>query len=276
MKIYIDVGHGGSDVGAVGNFEGYRIIERDLNLVMAFELEKELGKYKDVETLLSRRSNDLSVQFDANGIDGSASRCNLWGTYNDQPVDLMVSVHNNGFNGKNFGHVLLTSLRHANELAFKISEQYSALGQPCMGIFYVTYSGKWIPAARYLNPQINEPDFHGIIRQTVKPNITDSIIIESMYVDNHEDVTHWVWDEGSGEYRMGRIRQLMEAVAKGIAKYYNLEPVEVAPPATEVKPVWKGIQSSSVSFDRVEGDKAIVEVVINGHITMVELPLEKE
>jgi N-acetylmuramoyl-L-alanine amidase len=185
MKIFLDVGHGGSyDRGAVGSYNGYQIIERDLNLIQADILREMLLGYENVEVLQSRLTNDGSAEYDAIGIDASAYRCNLWsGPEYGKPVDLMISVHNNAFNGNSKGHVLLTSLRKSNELAFIISDKYEAAGQPCRGIFYVTYENQWHNAVRNKPAPSKSADFHGIIRQTVNET-TDSIIIESVFADS--------------------------------------------------------------------------------------------
>lgn len=267
MKIYIDVGHSGLDPGAVGNYDGYTIIERDLNLVQANILREMLLGYEGVEVLQSRLTNDLSAPNDADGINGSSYRCNLWGTdVYGAPVDLMVSVHNNAATGTARGYDVIHSISQSADLAEFIGSEYETIGRPKHAIFTRIGAGGL--------------DYYGIIRQTVNEQ-TRSIIIESVFIDNPGEVKAWIWDEDTGAYRMDQITRLMRAVCDGIVKFYGLKaklganvPI-IEDGKIEPKPIKPfSISSVNVAFDRIEGDKAVIEIVINGHIRMIDVPTD--
>lgn len=252
MKIYIDCGHGGADPGAVSVVNGRTIHERDLNLIMAKTLQAFLDKYTGVQTLLSRQTNDLTAEYDANGIDGSAARCNLWGTYNSEPVDLMVSVHNNASGtGQARGYDVIHSMHQSDALARAIGAELDLIGRPKHAIFS--------------REGANGMDYFGIIRQTIT-NQTASIIVESVFIDNYEDVRWAVTDKG--EWDMIGISKLMLAVARGIAKFFGLvqDSTPAPQPMPEPKPVksWGGIKRVNLEVDRMEGTMAVIIVTING------------
>lgn len=262
MKIYIDVGHGGNDPGAVGQYEGFSITEKELNLIQANILEDMLQQYEGVETLKSRLTNDLSALYDADGIDHSAYRCNLWGgpEYPGGKVDLMISVHNNAATGSAVGYDVIHSVTQPSDLSEVIGREYEAIGRPKHAVFSRENDGG--------------SDYYGIIRETINDH-TRSIIIESVFVDNLSEVETWIWDVDTGKYRMDKIRQLMTAVTKGIAKFFNL--VLKAPQPTvpaDDAPLAK-IRSIAVAVEEIKGDNMIVEITINGHLRTVTVPIKE-
>lgn len=267
MKIYIDVGHGGKDPGAVGDFGSYKIIERDINLIMACRLQSELEQYEGVQTLLSRTTNNLSAPYDADGIDGSAYRCRLWGgpEYGG-PVNLMVSMHNNasGGSGAAFGYDVIYSVMQSNALVEMIGAEFERIGRPKHAIF-----------ARRGDSGL---DYFGILRDTIT-NDTTSIIVESAFIDNRKEVEKWIWDPEKGAYRMDKLAMLVGAIVEGIVKHFGLKRKAAPPepaPAPRPAPVWKGLERLSVALDRIEGSTAVFEVSINGRIHIVNHPIEGE
>jgi len=280
FRCYIDVGHGGVETSTVIKYGEHTLIERDVNLVMATALQGELKQYIGVETLLSRQSNDGSVQWDAIGVDASAGRCREWQKpeYGD-PVKLLISCHWNG-GGEQSGYQIIHSVKQPAALSFAIGKEFDGIGVIKSSIYSrQTGGGIWTSTEDQVKAPTQELDYYGIIRETIT-NDTQSIIMEFGFLDSWEDVDTWLWDIKKGEYRMDKIRQLVEAVARGIAKYFTLYKVEVKPepvpvPIPEPKPTWKGIQKLSATFDRIEGDKAVIEVVINGHIRMIDIPVKE-
>jgi len=78
-KVVIDPGHGGSSYGAAG----HGLVEKELVLEMALQLEKTLAGYENVTAVLTRRG-DYGVSF--------ADRAVM-----AKGADLLVSLHFNGF-----------------------------------------------------------------------------------------------------------------------------------------------------------------------------------
>lgn len=69
VKIYIDLGHGGTDPGAVSN--GLR--EKDLTLQIATRIKDILVGYKDVSTKMSRTGDTFP------SLSARTNEANAWG-----------------------------------------------------------------------------------------------------------------------------------------------------------------------------------------------------
>ncbi len=78
FSVFIDVGHGGRDPGAIG-LSGYK--EKDMCLLFAQDLQVALGRYPQVSVLLSRNT-DKHVSLKKRLV-----------MANTQPIDVFVSVH---------------------------------------------------------------------------------------------------------------------------------------------------------------------------------------
>lgn len=81
MKICIDAGHGGSDIGAVGK-KPFRLEEKDFNLSLALLVEEELEKRHHWVVMTRRRDRTYALE----------SRANF---ANRLEADLFISVHAN-------------------------------------------------------------------------------------------------------------------------------------------------------------------------------------
>jgi N-acetylmuramoyl-L-alanine amidase len=80
--VVIDPGHGGVDVGRVGP---NGTLEKDVNLAVAKELKRELGRNSDIEVVLTRERDDLL---------GLSERAEI---ANKVHGDLFISLHCNGW-----------------------------------------------------------------------------------------------------------------------------------------------------------------------------------
>jgi N-acetylmuramoyl-L-alanine amidase len=83
-KIFIDLGHGGKDAGAIGN----GLSEKDVVLDIGLRIKEDLLIFKDVEILLSREVDEFL------SLDERTEKANSWG------ADIYISVHNNSFTEK--------------------------------------------------------------------------------------------------------------------------------------------------------------------------------
>lgn len=150
-KVYIGVGHGGKDSGAVGY-----LVEKDVNLQMALAC-KEYLKANGVEVKISRTS-DIDKE-----LIERIKECN---EYNP---DLAVDVHNNAGGGDGFEVYHTLGGGTGKVLAQNIEEEIKAIGQNSRGLKTKANSqGK---------------DYFGFIRQIKCP----SIITETVFVDNEAD-----------------------------------------------------------------------------------------
>lgn len=152
-KVYLGVGHGGRDSGAVGY-----IVEKDVNLQMALAC-KEYLEQNGVEVKISRvdDSNKELTQ--------RIKECNTYAP------DLAIDIHNNAGGGDGFEVYHTLSGGTGKILAQNIEEEVKAIGQNSRGLKTKANSqGK---------------DYFGFIRQITCP----SIITETVFVDNQADAS---------------------------------------------------------------------------------------
>ena len=153
MKVFLGVGHGGSDPGAVAN----NTKEKDLNLSIALACKEELVRH-GVSVKMSREKDENDP------IGEEISECNAYGP------DLAVDIHNNaggGDGGEVFYH---HGGGKGKTLAENILAEIMKVGQNSRGAkIRKNSSGK---------------DYYGFIRETSAP----AVIVECAFVDNASDL----------------------------------------------------------------------------------------
>lgn len=153
-RVFIGVGHGGGDPGAVSG----GMQEKDINLEMALAMREELARH-GVETEISR-TGDRTV--------GLAEEIRLCGAFRP---DLAVEVHNNAGGGEGF-EVFRQSNGHAAAslaLAACIEKRVIAIGQRSRGV------------KKQLNSQ--GLDWFGWLRENACP----AVLCEGAFLDNAAD-----------------------------------------------------------------------------------------
>lgn len=152
-KVYIGVGHGGSDPGAVGS--GFK--EKDLNLSIANACAAALERH-GVAVKMSRTADiETTVAQDING-------CNTF------DPDLAVDIHNNAGGGDGAEVFYHHGGGTGKTLAVNILNEVAAIGQNSRGAKTRTNdSGK---------------DYYYFIREIAAP----SVIVECAFVDNATDI----------------------------------------------------------------------------------------
>ena len=166
-KVFIGVGHGGSDPGAVAN--GLR--ESDLNLTIALACV-EILEHHGVTVVMSRKTD----------VDDPISKvireCNTF------KPDLAVDIHNNAGGGHGSEVFYSRVGGRGKILAENIEKQYKASGRKSRGV----------------KTKLNKfgYDYYGFIRETSAP----AIIVECAFIDSTDYV--FVKDNASqrkfGEY----------------------------------------------------------------------------
>lgn len=152
-KVFIGVGHGGTDPGAVGV-----VIEKVANLEMALACKDYLIK-NGVEVKISR---------DGDTDDSLQSRINKCNAFNP---DFALDIHNNAGGGDGFEVYYHYKGGKSLELAKNLEEAVKNLGQNSRG------------CKTRLNTQ--GTDYFGFIRETKAP----AVIVEGFFVDNKVDAT---------------------------------------------------------------------------------------
>lgn len=150
-KVFIGVGHGGKDPGAVGY-----LVEKDINMKMAIACRNYLTA-RGVEIKMSRTK-------DENDPIGEVVReCNA---YNP---DLAVDVHNNAGGGDGFEVLHYSGGGTSKTLAANIESEVLKIGQNSRGLkVKLNSSGS---------------DYYAFIRSVSAP----SVILEGVFVDNKAD-----------------------------------------------------------------------------------------
>lgn len=152
-KVFLGVGHGGSDPGAVAN--GFK--EKDLNLVTAQACQTELLRHG--VAVLMERTGDVGVKSSL-----AISMCNEFAP------DLAVDIHHNagGGDGAEVFHHHLGG--NSKKVAGNILDEIVKIGQNSRGLkTKLNSSGK---------------DYFYFIRDIVAP----SVIVECAFLDNKTDV----------------------------------------------------------------------------------------
>lgn len=152
-KVFIGVGHGGSDPGAVAN----NVKEKDLNLSIALACRDMLERH-GVSVKMSRTKDENDPIVD------EVKECNAYSP------DLAVDIHNNAGGGDG-GEVFYSHLGGKGKtLAENILAEIVKVGQNSRGIkTRVNSQGK---------------DYYAFIRNTSCP----SVIVECAFVDNATDL----------------------------------------------------------------------------------------
>lgn len=152
-KVFLGVGHGGTDSGAIGN--GFK--EKDLNLSIALACNEVLIKH-GVAVLMSRNKDE------SDSISDEIAECNKF------KPDLAIDIHNNAGGGDG-AEVFYCHLGGTGKiLANNILTEIIKTGQNSRGTkTRVNSSGK---------------DYYAFIRETAAP----AVIVECAFVDNSKDI----------------------------------------------------------------------------------------
>lgn len=152
-KVFLGIGHGGSDSGATGN--GFK--EKDLNLSIGLACRDFLIRH-GVEVEISRTADVTS------SIQKRISQCNAFGP------DLALDIHNNAGGGDGAEVYHHYAGGRGKTLAENILAEIAGIGQNSRGTKIKKNSaGK---------------DYFGFIRQTAAP----AVIVECAFVDNAADI----------------------------------------------------------------------------------------
>lgn len=150
-KVFIAVGHGGNDSGAVGY-----ITEKTANLVMALAMRTVLERH-GVLVLLSRTKDENDDVY------AEIRECN-----NFAPV-LAIAVHNNAGGGDGFEAYCHIGGGLSRTAALAIEAEVKKIGQNSRGVKTKTGSDGW--------------DYYAFIRETACP----AVICEGVFVDTKKD-----------------------------------------------------------------------------------------
>lgn len=182
-------------------------MEKDLNLKIAQYMKEALERYPGTKVYLTREG-DQDVDLE----DRVAKA-------KEDKADLLVSIHNNAdgkLAGYDNGCTVLTAkgdykpsyAQTEQELACCILAELEDLGIENQGILLRTSENN----SRYENGSLS--DYYSIVKNSLLSEIP-GIIVEHAFIDDPEDYQKFL---SSDE----KLKQLGEADAKAVAKYYRL------------------------------------------------------
>lgn len=184
MKVYVGIGHGGTDSGAVAN--GFK--EKDLNLEIGTACADELKRH-GVTVMLSRTVDETEK------LNAKVAECNKF------DPDYCLDIHNNAGGGDGAEVIHHSGGGNSKKLALNILEAICALGQNV----HSTTPQK-VETGLKTRVNSNGKDYFGFIRDTKAP----AVIVECAFVDNKKDMQ--VIDTAAERKAMGK------AIAKGVLK----------------------------------------------------------
>lgn len=152
-KVFIGVGHGGTDSGAVGN--GF--LEKDLNLSIALSVRDELIRH-GIDVKMSREKDEYD------NLSEEIKECNSFNP------DYAVDIHNNAGGGDGFEVYYHYKGGKGKDFAESIISEVVKLGQNSRGA--------------KTRVSANGSDYYGFIRNTYCP----ANIVECAFIDNAEDI----------------------------------------------------------------------------------------
>lgn len=179
-KVFIGIGHGGSDPGAVGY-----LVEKDINLKMATYMAAYLRSC-GVEVLMSRTKDEDDP------LTEEIKECNAFNP------DLAVDVHNNAGGGDGFECYYHFKGGTSKTLAENIEAEVTAIGQNSRGC--KTRTGA------------NGKDYYGFIRETKAP----AVICEGVFVDNQADAAQADTDEKCGAFGVAYAKGVLKTLGINI------------------------------------------------------------
>lgn len=188
FKVFIGVGHGGSDPGAVG-----LLTEKNVNLVQALACRDFLIQ-NGVNVLISRLTDSNC------DINQRIKMCN------DFKPDLAIDIHNNAGGGDGAEFYYHHGGGDSKKLAENLESEILKIGQNSRGI------------KTKLNS--NNSDYFAFIRETTAP----AVIAEGCFVDNVTDVE--ICDTVTEQQEFGRAyaRAILKTLGAQYApKFYRVQ-----------------------------------------------------
>ncbi|ASA95852.1 MULTISPECIES: N-acetylmuramoyl-L-alanine amidase [Anoxybacillus] len=189
VRIVLDAGHGGKDVGAVGN--GLR--EKDLTLTIVKHIGRMLGEYEGVEVHYTR-TDDRFLEL--------SERAEL---ANKLKADYFISVHINAGGGTGF-----ESYVHPNANSATIAYQNVIHAEIMKAIGNVTDRGK--KRANY-----------AVLRETHMP----VILTENLFIDNANDTAKLKSEQFLLQVAHGHVEGIVKVF--GLKKKAKTQPQQKVP-----------------------------------------------
>lgn len=232
-KVFIGIGHGGTDPGAVAN----GLKESQINLNVGLKMKSELERH-GVTVSISRtkeENDDLSEEI---------RECN-----NFKP-DYAVDIHTNAGGGDGFEVFHTVSGGKGKEVAAKIEKEVIALGQNSRGL--------------KIKKNSQGKDYFGFIRSTVCP----AIILECAFIDNKADIS--IIDELHEQENFG-IAYAKGVLAQLGIQYKPVQAPTPPPTTSNVYRIFKDGVQQGTAYSNEDNILNIVKDSIKNNAAKIEI-----
>ena len=208
--IVIDAGHGGFDVGAVGN----GLEEHALNLSIAKHIQELLQKFVNVVVYLTRSTN---TSFTSETKTDLLARVNFAVQHH---ADVFISVHTNS--GPSSAHGVEVIAQNDSSYRYALHTESMGLANAVFnaeraaglashrGVYTWDYDDS---DAERKYPDGSIADYLSLLRNCRKNNIP-AILIENLFISNAGDASYLRSDANR--------KKIAQAIVNGIANYYHL------------------------------------------------------
>ena len=208
--IVIDAGHGGFDVGAVGN----GLEEHALNLSIAKHIQELLRGFANVVVYMTRTTNTSFT---------SVTKTDLLARVNfavQHHADVFISVHTNS--GPSAAHGVEVIAQNDSSYRYALHKESMGLANAVFNaeraIGLASHSGVYTrdygSGAEGKYPDGSNADYLSLLRNCRKNNIP-AILIENLFISNAGDAAYLKSDANR--------KKIARAIVNGIANYYNLD-----------------------------------------------------
>jgi N-acetylmuramoyl-L-alanine amidase len=189
--IFIDAGHGGKDVGAVGELDGMKIYEENINLTISLLVRDELEKRGF--TVVMSRETDVFIEL--------AERVDM---ANAAKADMFVSLHCNSAVPAAYGTRILYTDRSVSYKKIKFAGYFEKAIEEFANLYDKMRKDVFVRSDK------EESGYHlAVLRDTNMP----SILIEMGFITNESDLRLFLNE--SWQY------DIAYAIADAIEKAYN-------------------------------------------------------
>ncbi len=207
--IVIDAGHGGFDVGAVGN----GLEEHALNLSIAKHIQELLQGFANVVVYMTRTTNTSFT---------SVTKTDLLARVNfavQHHADVFISVHTNS--GPSAAHGIEVIAQNDSSYRYALHTESMGLANAVFNaeraIGLASHSGVYTrdygSGAEGKYPDGSNADYLSLLRNCRKNNIP-AILIENLFISNPGDAAYLRSDANR--------KKIAQAIVNGIANYYHL------------------------------------------------------
>lgn len=213
VKLYLDVGHGGSDPGAVGN----GLKEKDLTLKISKKINDLLKDYEGITVKMSR-STDKTLS-----LKQRTDEANKWG------ADLLLSIHINAGGGTGFESFIYNGSVSSNTVKYRDTIHNEIMKQ----LKGIRDRGK------------KRANFH-MLRESKMP----AILTENMFIDTKKDADQLKKQSFINKIAQGHVNGIVKIF--NLKKKKTKKPVQTKPTGNKLYRVQVGAFSKRSNAENLQ------------------------